>query len=133
MNTDKEVSETHELNGRQTGVLKGTGVLFLNEMVRRFSTHFKPHCMGLNGKAFSAVQTWRCRWTALRDIPTRLPISPSAIAATQYRIKIRCSCSGRLAKAPSRTGKPQETTKFARQVIDPPGENESDMKLIYMV
>ena len=41
----------------------------------------------------------RCRWTALRDIPTRLPISPSASSNTQYRIKIPCSCSGRLAKA----------------------------------
>ena len=29
--------------------------------------------------------------------------------------------------------KPQETTKFARQVIDPPGEMKSDMKLYYMV
>jgi len=35
--------------------------------------------------------------------------------------------------APARTGEPQKTTNFARQVADPPGENGSDMQLIYMV
>jgi len=35
--------------------------------------------------------------------------------------------------APARTKKPQETTNFARQVADPPGERRSDMQLIYMV
>ena len=29
--------------------------------------------------------------------------------------------------------KPQETTKFARQVVDPPDEMKSDMKLRYIV
>ena len=44
-----------------------------------------------------------CGWRAdgAADFPTRLPISPSAIAATKRRIKICCSCSGRLAKAPA--------------------------------
>ena len=28
---------------------------------------------------------------------------------------------------------PQKATKFARQVIDPPGESRNDMQLIYMV
>ena len=37
------------------------------------------------------------------------------------------------AEAPARTEKPQESTKFARQVVDPPGEYESVMKLPYMV
>jgi len=35
--------------------------------------------------------------------------------------------------APARTEEPQETTNFARQVADPPGERRSDMQLIYMV
>ena len=35
--------------------------------------------------------------------------------------------------APARTEKPQETTKFAQQVIDPLGENESKMLFSYMV
>src|SRR5699024_2630264 len=43
----------------------------------------------------------RWRWTALRDSPTRPPISPSSIAATQCSIKICCSCSGKVAKAPA--------------------------------
>lgn len=40
-----------------------------------------------------------CRCTALRDIPAILPISPSVSSNAQYRIKMLCSCSGRLAKA----------------------------------
>jgi len=28
---------------------------------------------------------------------------------------------------------PQKTTNFARQVADPPGESESNMKIIYIV
>ena len=35
--------------------------------------------------------------------------------------------------APARTEKPQKTTNFARQVIDPPGKRRNDMQLIYMV
>ena len=46
---------------------------------------------------FRVLVLWR--WTALRDIHMRLPISPSAISRTQCKIKILCSCSGRLAKA----------------------------------
>jgi len=35
--------------------------------------------------------------------------------------------------APARTEEPQETTNFAQQVADPPGERRSDMKFIYTV
>ena len=53
--------------------------------------------INLTRSSFRVLVLWR--WTALRDIPMRLPISPSAISRTQCRIKMLCSCSGKLAKA----------------------------------
>ena len=40
-----------------------------------------------------------CRWTALRDIPTTAPISPSVSSRTQCSIKMLCPGWGKLAKA----------------------------------
>ena len=40
-----------------------------------------------------------CRWTALRDIPTTAPISPSVSSRTQCSIKMLCPSWGKLAKA----------------------------------
>ena len=39
------------------------------------------------------------RWTALRDIPTTAPISPSVSSRTQCSIKMLCPGWGKLAKA----------------------------------
>lgn len=52
--------------------------------------NFKRNC-------FRVLVLWRC--TALRDIPMRLAISPSAKSKTQCKIKMLCSCCGRLANA----------------------------------
>ena len=40
-----------------------------------------------------------CRWTALQDIPTTAPISPSVSSRTQCSIKMLCPGWGKLAKA----------------------------------
>ena len=48
-----------------------------------------------------------------------------------HQLTVPCVCAS--AEPPARTERPQETTKFARQVTDPPGGNGSVMKLIYMV
>ena len=64
------------------------------------------HCKGqrllISGLIYCS--SWKnlyemCRWTALRDIPTTAPISPSVSSRTQCSIKMLCPGWGKLAKA----------------------------------
>ena len=60
-------------------------------------------------------------------------LTPDLRESEKIKLLIPLLFTGSNVAAPARTGEPQKTTNFARQVADPPGENGSDMQLIYMV